>query len=88
MTWLESLLAPAEDPRRTAADPMARQGELLTQVRAATALLAAVEERLAGAATTVRERVAGLEEEARRALLVDQEHVVRLALQHSQVALL
>ena len=64
--WVESLLAPAADPRRTYADALERRQEYLGQVREARARIAAARERLKATIAAARRQLASLEERAAR----------------------
>ena len=63
--WLDSLLAPAADPRQTFADVVQRQQDLLARLRQARTSIAASRERLEAKIAEGRSKLALLEEQAR-----------------------
>jgi phage shock protein A len=85
-TGLETILEPAEDPRKTFASPQQRQGELLTRVREALERNAALRKRLDKRIAHLQAKVPQLEEVARRAVAAERDHMARLALQQRQLA--
>ena len=63
--WLDSLLAPAADPRQTFADVVQRQQDLLARLRQARTSIAVSRERLEAKIAEGRSKLALLEEQAR-----------------------
>lgn len=84
---LNVLLAPAEDPRQTYADPGQHQRDLLAQVQQALEANAALQARLEGRLAQLRERLSRLDAQARQALGAGREDLARLALQRKQTCL-
>lgn len=88
---LDVFLAPAEDPRKTFADPYERQGELLERVRASLLENIQLRKRLELRIAELRSKIPALEQSARLAvaehrneqarLCLQQRHLVRLELQ-------
>ncbi len=85
---MDALLAPAEDPRQTFAQPQERQQDLLARVQKALAENIAFRQQLQTRATQLRASLPGFEAQAQRALRANQEDLARLALQRRQAALM
>ena len=85
-TGLETLLEPAEDPRKTFTSPQQRQGELLTRVREALERNAALRKRLDNRIAQLQTKIPQLEEVARQAIAANRDDLARLALQQRQLA--
>lgn len=85
-TGLDTLLEPAEDPRKTFTSPQQRQGELLTRVHEALERNAALLKRLDQRIAQLRAKIPQLEETARQAIIANREDLARLALQQRQLA--
>ena len=85
---MDSLMAPAEDPRNAFADPWQRQQELLDRVRGAllqnTNLRKRLEQRIAGLQTKIPQ----LQATAKHAVVADRDDMARMALQQRQLALM
>jgi phage shock protein A len=87
-TGLETILEPAEDPRKTFTNPQQRQGELLTRVREAQERNSALHTRLDKRIAQLQEKVPQLEETARKAIAAERDDMARLALQQRQLAII
>lgn len=87
-TGLETLLEPAEDPRKTFADPRQRQGELLTRVREAMERNAALRKRLDVRSAQLQAKIPQLEGAAKQAIAAKRDDLARLALQQRQLAVI
>jgi phage shock protein A len=85
---IETLLAPAEDPRESFADADAQRQQLLTRVRQARADHAAARARLETRLAQLRARLPQLETQARQAVAARRDDLARLALQQRQIAAL
>lgn len=83
---LDTLLEPAEDPRKTFTSPQQRQGELLTRIREALERNAALRKRLANRSAQLQAKIPQLEEVARQAIAANRDDLARLALQQRQLA--
>lgn len=84
--WLKTLTAPAADPRQTFAFAYQRQRELLLSVQQALTSIAAAKARLEAKTAELVEKLPGLEDQARRALIAKREDLARLALQRREIA--
>lgn len=82
---LDTIMAPAEDPRLTYAQTCERQRALLARVQAALLEISAAKERLEAKAADIKTRMPQLEEQARRSLRDRREDLARLALQRYQL---
>jgi transcriptional regulator with AAA-type ATPase domain len=80
---LRVLLAPAKDPRETFADPWRQHRAALTRARAVRAGIGRARQRLEARIAETRERLAGLDEQARRAVAAGRDEEARLALECS-----
>jgi phage shock protein A len=85
-TGLETLLEPAEDPRKTFASPQQRQGELLTRVREALERNTVLRKRLDKRIAQLQAKLPQLEEAAKQAIAAKRDDRARLALQQRQLA--
>lgn len=85
---MDTLLAPAEDPRQTFARPQDRQQDLLARVQKALAENVAFRQQLQARVAQLRANLSGFEAQAQRALRAQQEDLARLALQRRQMALM
>jgi phage shock protein A len=83
---LETLLEPAEDPRKTFSSPQQRQGELLTRVREALERNTALRKRLDDRIAQLQAKIPQLEEAAKQAIAAERDDLARLALQQHQLA--
>lgn len=79
-SWVNALTAPAEDPRQTFAVAFQRQRELLAKVRLAQGRVADSKRQLESGAASARDKLPGLEDQARRALSGGREDQARFAL--------
>jgi phage shock protein A len=84
--WLDSFLAPAEDPRRAFAGPDAHARALLEQLSATLDQIAATERRVAEHIAALRQQVVSLEARARRDLQAGREDQARRALEVHHLA--
>ena len=82
----KTLMAPAEDPRKTYVSTFDKQRALLLRVRKALAEVAVAKQRLEAKAEITREKLPQLETLAREALRNDREDLARLRLQRRQLA--
>jgi len=82
---LDSLMAPAEDPRETYLNTFDRQRALLGRVQRALVEIGKVKERLSAKFTAVSSKLPLLEDEARQALHAGREDKARLSLQRYQL---
>ena len=85
---MESLFAPAEDPRTTFSDPRQRQQELLGRVQGALTQNTNLRKRLEQRIARLQAKTPQLEETARQAVAAGRDDLARLALQQRQLALL
>jgi len=85
---VDTLFAPAQDPRQTYSDPWQRQQELLGRVREALAQNTSLRNRLEQRMTHLQSKLPQLAETARRAVAAGRDDLARLALQQRQLALL
>ena len=85
---VESLLEPAEDPRKTFYDPRQRQQELLNRVQEALSQNGALRRRLEQRIAHLQAKVPQLEETAKQAVSTGRDDLARLALQQRQLAML
>lgn len=83
---LDSLLAPAVDPRQAFAGAYERQRELLALARRALLDLAATRGQLEARAHTLKAQLPQYQQQARRSLVAGQEDLARLALRRRHVA--
>jgi phage shock protein A len=83
---MDSLLAPAEDPRQTHASTFEKQRGLLVKVQTALAEVGKAKSRLEAKAAEIRVKLPQMEELARQALREDREDLARLRLQRRQLA--
>ena len=85
---VDSLLEPADDPRKTYSDPAQRQQEMLSRVREAllqnTNLRKRLQQRIAGLQTKIPQ----LQATAKQAVAAGRDDMARMALQQRQLALL
>jgi phage shock protein A len=85
---VESLMEPADDPRKTYSDPGQRQQELLSRVREAllqnTHLRKRLQQRIAGLQTKIPQ----LQATAKQAVATGHDDMARMALQQRQLALM
>ena len=79
--WLNAVLEPAPDPRRTFAQVGERQRELLGRVQQSLAAIRAAKRRLEGRAVDLRARLRSMEQQARQSLAAGREDLARLALE-------
>jgi len=79
---VETLLAPADDPRETFATPQQRRELMLDRVRETLTQNAALLKRLDSRLKQAKEKLPNLEEQARTALREKREDFSRLTLQH------
>lgn len=85
---VETLLAPAADPRETFTSPQQRRERMLDRVREALTQNAALLKRLDSRLNQAKEKLPRLEEQARNALRENREDFARLALQHRQLTVI
>jgi len=85
---MDSLLAPADDPRKTFSDPRQRQQELLDRVQGALAQNTNLRKRLEQRVARLQAKLPQLQETAKQAVAAGRDDVARLALQQRQLALL
>lgn len=85
---MESLLAPADDPRKTFSDPQDRQQELLGRVQGALAQNTNLRKRLEQRIARLQAKIPQLQETAKQAVAAGRDDLARLALQQRQLALL
>ena len=85
---VDSLLEPADDPRKTFSDPWQRQQELLERVQQALAQNLALRSRLERRIDYLQASLPRLAEPARQAVSAGRDDQGRLALQQRQLALL
>lgn len=85
---MDALLAPAEDPRQTFAQPPDRQQDLLKRVQKALAENASFRQQLLLRVRQLRAGMPEFEAQAQRALHAHQDDLARLALQRRQAALM
>ncbi|MBI5054222.1 MAG: PspA/IM30 family protein [Chloroflexi bacterium] len=85
---VETLLAPAADPRETFTSPQQRRERMLDRVREALTQNAALLKRLVSRLNQAKEKLPRLEEQARIALHEKREDFARLALQHRQLTVI
>jgi len=83
---MQTLLSPAEDPRRTHASTFEKQRGLLVKVQTALLEVGKAKSRLESKAAETRVKLPQLEELARQALREDREDLARLRLQRRQLA--
>ena len=87
-TGMDSLMAPADDPRKTFSDPWQRQQELLDRVREAllqnTNLRKRLQQRIAG----LQVKIPQLQATAKTAVVAERDDMARMALQQRQLALM
>ncbi len=87
-TSMNSLMAPADDPRKTFSDPWQRQQELLDRVREAllqnTNLRKRLQYRIAGLQTKIPQ----LQATAKQAVATGRDDMARMALQQRQLSLM
>ena len=83
----DSLLAPAEDPRRRFIDPAQQQHDLLLHVQSATVRLTETRERLEHQRLAIYQSAEQLDNEARLALIKNREDLARLALRRQRLCL-
>jgi phage shock protein A len=82
---LDTLIAPAEDPRETYLNTFDRQRALLVRVQQALVEIGKAKERLEAKAAEVRAKLPEFEEAARCALQTGREDMARLSLQRYQL---
>jgi phage shock protein A len=87
-TGLNTLLEPAEDPRKTFTSPEQRQDELLVRVRGALERNVTLRKRLEHRITQLKEKVPQFENMARQAVAAKQDDMARLALQQRELAMI
>src|SRR5438093_3771692 len=80
---LRVFLAPAEDPRGAAPEPLERLESLVTRIRRALAATQSARRNLEARGAQLRDRRRVMEEQARRALLADRQELAHLALERS-----
>ena len=85
---VETLLAPAADPRETFTSPQQRRELMLDRVREALTQNAALLKRLHSRLNQAKEKLPYLEEQARNALREKREDFARLTLQHRQLTVI
>lgn len=83
---MNTLMAPAPDPRLTFADTYGRQQVLLNSIRQAAVDLVAARARLEGQVASLGERLPGLDAQAQLAVDAGREDLARLALRRRYVA--
>lgn len=85
---MESLMEPADDPRKTYSDPWQRQQELLSRVREAllqnTNLRKRLEQRIVGLQTKIPQ----LQVTAKQAVTAGRDDMARMALQQRQLSIM
>ncbi len=79
-TGLDTLLEPADDPRKTFTSPEQRQGELLGRVREALGRNASLHKRLDHRIAQLREKIPQLDGMAKQAGAAKRDDMARLAL--------
>ena len=84
--FLREFMAPAADPREIYRDAGGLEPELLGNVRAALESIASSRSQLEARTSQIGQRLAELEEEARRALRAGRQDVARHALARRQIA--
>lgn len=87
-SMFKSLMEPAEDPRKTFADPGQRQQELLQRVREALLQNTNLRTRLQQRIAQLQVKIPQLQATAKQAVAVGRDDMARMALQQRQLALM
>src|SRR5690242_1059665 len=87
-SMFKNLMEPAEDPRKTFADPWQRQQELLQRVREALLQNTHLRTRLQQRIAQLQVKIPQLQATAKQAVAVGRDDMARMALQQRQLALM